>query len=359
MKGLLCKPSLCVCTIIIFFFIFREEGKAIPKELLDTTIHINAVSGLKYDHPRFWLKPGSQVTLIFTNKDDMAHNLVITRPGKRKAVVKEVDDLGIKGVEFDFVPESSNILGASRLLKLNESDTVFFTVPNESGIYPYVCTYPAHGQIMYGAFYAGSIEMPELDQDPNVPHMNEPTEEVDEKEPPYYYRIFLPSTGPASMAVRLPHQLSYVWDAGKCYLRYAWEGGFLDNAYIWEGHHDAKAKILGNTFYTNHVTYPLRLDRKENVPKVKFKGYKLIDGYPQFHYSINEVEVFELIKAKEDGTGLIRTFNIPASGHPVWFVYSEEEGVIYDFSTGEKMANAVKIEPGEATEFRVVMTKTE
>ena len=38
----------------------------------------------------------------------------------------------------------------------------------------------------------------------------------------------MPGAGPAAIAVSLPNDLSYCWDAGSCRLRYAWQGEFLD-----------------------------------------------------------------------------------------------------------------------------------
>ena len=67
--------------------------------------------------------------------------------------------------------------------------------------------------------------------------------------PPYLYHVFIEGASPDAIAVHLPEDLSYAWDAGACRLRFAWKGGFLDMSDLWKGHFDASAKILGDIFY--------------------------------------------------------------------------------------------------------------
>ena len=45
---------------------------------------------------------------------------------------------------------------------------------------------------------------------------------------PQVQRIFLPDASPAAIAVALPGDLSFCFDASECRLRYVWKGGFID-----------------------------------------------------------------------------------------------------------------------------------
>lgn len=171
------------------------------------------------------------------------------------------------------------------------------------------------------------------------------------------YRIFLPEASPAAIAVHLPQSLSYCWDASECRLRYAWQGDFIDNTDIWKGHHDSYGSIMGQVFYRDKTDFPLHTDKPGNIPIVQFKGYKLIDRYPEFHYTIDGIEVFELIKPKKDGTGLIRTFRIPKTSRVIWFVFDYEDGVKYGASGGTWIKNALRILPAQAGNFSIFMTK--
>src|SRR5690606_9643813 len=116
------------------------------------------------------------------------------------------------------------------------------------------------------------------------------------------------------------------------------------------------AKITGAVFYRDKTTYPLKFYEHEN-PAVDFKGYKLIDRYPEFHYTINDEDVFELIKPKEDGSGLIRTFRIPGAKQSLYFVFDKNDGVEYIASKGRVDGNRISLTAVDAREFVITMTK--
>jgi hypothetical protein len=183
------------------------------------------------------------------------------------------------------------------------------------------------------------------------PHPYEPTA-------PYLYRVYMEDASPAAIAVNLPHELSYCWDAGTCLLRYAWQGGFIDNSGVWKGQHkNAVAKIIGTIFFREMTTHPLRMGRPEEIPVAAYKGYRLINRYPEFHYSLNGIDVYELIQSKEDGQGLVRTFRIPGAGKTVWLYVHPEDGVKYESRLGKWEKNRLTLSAGEAQEFTIVMTK--
>ncbi|MDP3469916.1 MAG: plastocyanin/azurin family copper-binding protein, partial [Daejeonella sp.] len=206
------------------------------------TIKIDVLVGLQFDLVRFNVKPGEKLNLIFSNSDDMSHNLLITKPGTRLDVVNEALKLGEKGPSLDFIPTSSSVLWAIPLVNPNQLRTLSFTAPIQEGVYPYVCTLPGHGFIMFGAMYVNAGgEMPDLKNDPNIPP-NRRTEDnpiansshkdhdqVKKIKPlhsytpvsPYLYRVFIEGASPAAIAVSLPDDLSYCWDAGTCRLRFA------------------------------------------------------------------------------------------------------------------------------------------
>ena len=107
-----------------------------------------------------------------------------------------------------------------------------------AGVYPYVCTFPGHGLLMYGAMYVG-VPMPPLEKDGNVPEAaRQGKTEARQfhawgEKRPLMYRIFMPEASPAAIAVALKHGQNYCWDAGQCRLRYAWYGGFVDPWPVW------------------------------------------------------------------------------------------------------------------------------
>ena len=52
-----------------------------------------------------------------------------------------------------FVPDSNEVLHASRLVYPGESETLSFVAPKSLGAYPYLCTYPGHWIQMNGIMH--------------------------------------------------------------------------------------------------------------------------------------------------------------------------------------------------------------
>jgi plastocyanin len=348
-----------------------------------TVIELSAMPGLKFSTSRFTVKPGTQVKIVYTNTDDMSHNLLITKPGTRLDVVNQALKLDENGPAMNYIPKSAQVLWSIPVLSPNQTKTLTFTAPTQVGVYPYVCTYPGHGFTMYGAMYVSADgKMPDLKVDPNIPpsaktdipadkpgamamdhsgHQMTAPESVPlhpyQPIAPYLYRGFMDDASPAAIAVCLPQDLAYCWDAGTCKLRYAWAGGFVDNTALWKGHSDAVSKILGTIFYRDNTVYPIRIGDVNATPTVKYKGYRLINKYPEFHYTVNGADVYELIKPKTDGNGLVRTFKISGTDKPVWFVTNPGSGSeVYETSAGKWDNGRVQLSAMEAAEFSITIT---
>jgi len=335
-------------------------------------IPIKAIAGLKYDQVRFKVKPGATVRLVLTNADDMAHNLIITQPGAREEIVKEALALGEKGPSMNYIPVSSKVLWSIPLVEPGQTKSVTLTVPNTEGVYPYVCTFPGHGYVMFGAMYVTDGAIPSMKDDPHIPHNTsgqsaEASGHAHEKKalhpyaqvPPYLYRILMPDAGPAAIAVSLPHKLSYCWDAGACRLRYAWQGNFIDPVDYWDKKGEPFAKVLGTVFFRDKTSFPIRMGGVDQLPVVQFKGYRLVNSYPEFHYTLNGFDVFEIIHPKADGSGLERSFRIPDAATIIWFAFDSSDGVRYTSSTGKLSGNTLQFTSQEAKQFTITMTKAE
>lgn len=362
---LLAAPLLVLFLLCMLNFSSRNTAPV--------TIRLDAIGGLRYDQLRFKVRPGEAVRIVLTNQDEMAHNVVFVSPGARHDVVADANKLGVRGESLGYIPDANYVLASIGVVPPGGRDSVTFTAPLEEGVYPYVCTYPGHGTVMYGAMYVTGGDMPELAEDPHIPQfgapgtggshgVNHPAAEAVsghpyDIEPPYLYRTYLPGSGPASIAVYLAEGLSYCWDAGQCRLRYAWSGGFLDNTELWKGHFDANSEVLGETFYRDRTRFPLHMDNPGNIPTVGFKGYRLVDGYPEFHYTLNGADVFELITPGEKGMGLVRTIKIPGCDRRVWFMTHPADGVRYRSSKGQWVSGNLCLSPEEGGLFTIIMTK--
>ncbi len=121
--------------------------------LKSVVISIKAVPDMmQYDKKLFTVKAGQVVTIDFENPDGMQHNLLIIKPGTLQKVGAAADAMlrDPKATEKNYTPEIPEVLHAIKLLNPEESFQLTFTVPNEPGDYPFVCTFPGHWRGMNG-----------------------------------------------------------------------------------------------------------------------------------------------------------------------------------------------------------------
>ncbi len=345
-----------------FLFQNNEQVSQQPKK----EISIKAISGLQYDVVRFTIKPGETVSLTLINTDEMTHNMIITLPNQREEIVVLAGKLSAQGPEKNYIPESEKILAAIPLLGPGEKKTIEFTAPEKEGVYPYVCTYPGHGAVMYGAMYVTNNALPPLSADLNVPPVrranpgNEAPEEPAHPWParlPAMYRTFMPDCGPAGIAVGMQGDVSYCWDAGQCRLRYAWKGGFVDMKRNWSGKGKELADIVGVVFYRDSTEFPIRIGDKNHIPKPEFHGYSMENRYPTFKYSLDDVVVTERIEPIPEQAGFRRTFTFEHVTQPLWFVWKEDKSIDLVVDRGNWAGNYLKLSPEEAREFTITITE--
>jgi hypothetical protein len=70
-------------------------------------------------------------------------------------IAKQAWAMGAEAVAKHYVPDSAQVLVATKIVNPGESETLFFRAPKEHGVYPYVCTLPGHAMTMMGALYVG------------------------------------------------------------------------------------------------------------------------------------------------------------------------------------------------------------
>ena len=336
--------------LLLGALVFTRAGAAAAE-----VIRIGTLPGLRFDVSAFSVRPGTEVELIFSNSDEMLHNLVVVKPGTREEVVQAAINLSAGAADRDFVPPSPNVLWATKVVASGQSFTLKFTAPTTLGEYPYVCTFPGHGLIMFGSMFVTTIPRPpvmtpkELPVDPaaaaalamdHSAHLAAKTATVS--------RFFMPKSGPASIAVVLPGGYSYCWDAGAGRFRYAWKGAL--------GARPDKtvAKVEGEVFYREDAGFPLRVgpDPSAEPKQVNFKGYTLdAQGIPEFELDVDGVTVHERIEIK-DGR-IVRRFR--TNGIALWFSVSPENQERFT-ATGPKEGAFYKFSGAAAREFTVTYT---
>lgn len=130
------------------------EARRDLRELRVSVFVIRAVrEQMRYDTPRLVVEAGKPFEIIVENDDFMPHNLVVVKPGGRERIGPVAEKMSPE--QFDrrgrpFVPESPDILAATRLLESGMKETLKLTAPAEEGDYEYVCTFPGHWPVMWG-----------------------------------------------------------------------------------------------------------------------------------------------------------------------------------------------------------------
>lgn len=116
----------------------------------DQVISLGTKPGLKYSMDELQVKAGSKIKLVFSNNDDMTHNVVIVAPGAAREVGEIALNMGLKGSQLSYIPNSPKVLYHTNLLQPGASETIYFEAPTKPGVYTYLCTYPGHYMVMQG-----------------------------------------------------------------------------------------------------------------------------------------------------------------------------------------------------------------
>ena len=119
-----------------------------------TTIRVATIpERMMYDVTELAVKPGKKVKLTFANPDFMPHNILLVKPGKADEIGMQAMQLGAGGFSVNYVPESPDVLWASKLVDHGQEQVIEFVAPKEEGAYPYICSFPGHHLIMRGMMY--------------------------------------------------------------------------------------------------------------------------------------------------------------------------------------------------------------
>ncbi|MGH9339999.1 MAG: c-type cytochrome [Acidobacteriota bacterium] len=176
---------------------------------------------------------------------------------------------------------------------------------------------------------------------------------------PLVLRVYMPEATPASIAVGAPGGISYCFDAGECRLSYAWQGGFIDMAELLQAKvapdkSSPEAKLVGEIFYRSE-SFPLRVGSTAKMAEVNFRGYRIVNDYPEFHYEVDGIQVRELILPIEQNIGIRRRFTIERVDRPLWLSHSQEEGASVSATLGPFEDGRIRIPEGEQVQFELTI----
>jgi len=119
-------------------------------------IRITGNDQMQYNIEQFTVPAGAKLTLTLEHVGDMSinamgHNVVITEQGTNPIQFGAKCQLN-GTVKNDYLPKSvqDTVIAYTELLGGGEKDQITFKVPEDTGKYPFVCTFPAHAATMNG-----------------------------------------------------------------------------------------------------------------------------------------------------------------------------------------------------------------
>ena len=131
----------------------KAAVRLVPEGFEDAhKLTVGVKPGMKFAVESLEAKAGEKVVIVLVNDDPtgLMHNLAVIKPGTNQKVIAAAMTIGPKAIEQNFVPDIPEVLAATPQVAPGRKYSLYFTVPTEPGVYPYVCTYPGHGQLMFG-----------------------------------------------------------------------------------------------------------------------------------------------------------------------------------------------------------------
>ena len=123
-----------------------------------TTVRIGTIpEKMKYDIAEFSVQAGKAIKLIFANPDFMPHNLVMVNPGKADEVGQAAINLGAGGFDVAFVPQSKEILWASKLIDHKQEEIIEFKAPSQAWGLP-ICLHLSWSPLYNAWGYEGTLK---------------------------------------------------------------------------------------------------------------------------------------------------------------------------------------------------------
>lgn len=138
--------SLLKITLIATFMLAGTLSTALGQRVIE----MDGTDNMKFSVTNIEAQPGEEITIKLTTKSQlpkaaMAHNVVVI---DKDANVDEIAMASIQARDNEYVaPEyDEEIVAATGLAGAGETVEVTFTVPEEPGEYPYICSFPGHYQ---------------------------------------------------------------------------------------------------------------------------------------------------------------------------------------------------------------------
>src|SRR5262249_19774970 len=108
-----------------------------------------------------------------------------------------------------------------------------------------------------------------------------------------------------------------------------------------KNHLTPTAALIGDVFYRSDG-FPIRVGAVDRVPQRRYRGYLLVDGFPEFRYDVDGIGVTERLLPAADSNGIRREFTVGAVDRPMWFI-DGQTSLRVEISRGKQVRFSVVI----------------
>jgi azurin len=153
------RASSTFCALLVAGFAVLGAGELAAQSSIraapDSTVTVGTLGDeLAYDAVEIRARAGSEFTIEFVNKSaGMPHNIVFVNS---ESDINLVGIAALEASEHEYIPQNEldRIFAYSGMAGPGETLTLTVKVPDEPGVYPYICTYPGHFTVMQGMLIA-------------------------------------------------------------------------------------------------------------------------------------------------------------------------------------------------------------
>lgn len=140
------------------------------------------------------------------------------------------------------------------------------------------------------------------------------------------YRTMMPQSGPAALAIGLGEGVWLCFDPQRGGINYAWQGSLDLSPTVAQKINDP-ARIEGNLFFRDGQEGPLRVNDREHVPAITFRGYRFLDDGVEVRYDLDHLPVRDRFRPLPDaaGVGLVREIQIEGNVQRLWLLHDEQD----------------------------------
>ena len=151
------KIFLIALVVLAFGCSDEKKSKSLSPKKIENKINdeidlvINSNDIMQFDKSTLTARPGQKVNLTLNhtgrgNKMMMGHNFVLLKSGVN---VDEFAGRAVDAKDNEYIPDGDDMIAYTKLIGGGESVTISFDAPS-TGIYTFICTFPAHYQLMQG-----------------------------------------------------------------------------------------------------------------------------------------------------------------------------------------------------------------